>query len=72
MYMEYKTNIARLQAMMRNPKDYVVCSVPDAISTKVVALVDEQKKMRVQMGLIVKEINILLVVIWSPYLPGKQ
>jgi len=63
MYTEYKTNIVRLQAVLRNPKDYVMSSVPEAISTKAAALVDERKKMGAQMGLIVKEIDILLVLL---------
>jgi len=74
--MEYKTNIARLQAVLRNPKDYVMSSVPEAISTKAAALVDQRKQMQTQMGLIVKEIDILLVSFRiSPprlYLPEQQ
>ena len=63
MYMEYKSNIARLQAVLRNPKDYVPSSVPEAISIKAAALVDQRQQMKTQIGLIVKEIDILLVLL---------
>ena len=69
MYMEYKTNIARLQAVLQTPKGYVMSSAPETFSTKVAALVDKQKKMKAQMGLIVKEANILSVVVLSSYTP---
>ncbi|KAF8419175.1 hypothetical protein EV426DRAFT_616215 [Tirmania nivea] len=61
MYMGYKNNIARLQAVLRNPKDYVRSSAPDAISINIAALVEKRKKMKAQMGLIVKEIDTLCV-----------
>jgi len=63
MYMGYKNNIARLQAVLRNPEDYVISSVPKAIPTTVAVLVDEQKQIKGQMGLIVKEIDTLSVVV---------
>jgi len=63
MYMEYKANIARLQAVLRNPKSYVMGSVPDAISITVAALIDGRKQMQGQMRLIVKEIDILSAIL---------
>jgi len=61
-YMEYKNNIARLQTVLQSPKDYMMSSV-DAIPTSTAALINERDKMRKQMGLIVKEIDILSVII---------
>lgn len=61
MYMAYKNNIAKLQAVLQNPKDYVMSSAPEAISTTIAALAGERKKMKAQMGLIVKEIDILCI-----------
>jgi len=61
--MEYKHNIARLQAVLQSPKDYMMSSVSDAIPTSTAALIYERDKMRKQMGLIVKEIDILSVII---------
>ena len=61
--MGYKTNIARLQAVLEKPNDYVMGSVPDAISTTVATLVDKRKQMKAQMGLIVKQIDILSVLL---------
>ncbi|RPB27803.1 hypothetical protein L211DRAFT_890941 [Terfezia boudieri ATCC MYA-4762] len=61
MYMAYKANIARLGAVLRNPQDYVVSSVHDAISTDVAGLEHQRETMKAQMGLIVKEIDILCI-----------
>ena len=64
MYMEYKTNIARLQAVLQNPNDYVMSSVPEAIQPTVAALVQKRRKMKAQMGLIVEEIDTLSVMVF--------
>ena len=50
-YMEYKNNIARLQAVLQSPKDYMMSSVSDAIPTTATTLVDERNRMQTQMGL---------------------
>ncbi|KAF8431718.1 hypothetical protein BGX38DRAFT_1334221 [Terfezia claveryi] len=60
-YMEYKAIIARLEAVLRNPQDYVVRSVHEAISTNVASLVFQRERINAQMELIVKEIDILCI-----------
>ena len=68
-YMKYKSNIAGLQAVLQSPKGYVMSSVSDAIPITATALVDERKRMRVQMGLIVKEIDTLSVIMLLSHIP---
>jgi len=57
MFMEYKNNIARLQAVLSNPLGYVASPVSNAIKITVASLVEERKKMKREMATIVKVID---------------
>jgi hypothetical protein len=57
MFMEYKNNIARLQAVLTNPLGYVMSHVSNAITISVASIVEERKKMKKEMRTIVKVID---------------
>ena len=57
MFMEYKNNIARLQAVLINPLGYVMSPVSNAIQISVASLVAERREMKREMGLIVKAVD---------------
>jgi hypothetical protein len=59
MYMEYKSNLARLQDVLSNPNAYKLAPVSDPIDIKVNGLVEERKNMKKAMKRIVHEIDIL-------------
>ena len=55
--MEYKNNLARIQAVLANPTAYTLSPANNPVNIGVEALVTERKAIRVEMRKIVAEID---------------
>lgn len=60
-FMDYKSNLARIQHVLSNPTDYKIAPVADPININVQDLLVERKKMKRTMAKIVENIDALWV-----------